>query len=69
MKDIMNLRKVREESTAANDLDVDGTPMESALAQITHLIRYEYRLKDHSPALICNTIEQVLDAYDREVEA
>lgn len=52
---------------AAIDLDVDGTPMESALQQIAHLIRYEYRLKDHSAALICNTIEQVLDAYDREV--
>ena len=47
-------------------LDVDGTPEESALAQIAHLIHYEYRLKDHSPTLIVNTIEQVLDAYDKE---
>lgn len=43
----------------------DGQRIEElrdALAQIEQLVRHEWRLKDHSPTLVLNSIEQVL--YD-----
>lgn len=51
---------------AAVDSDDDGTPQEWALKEIAHLVRHEYRLKDHDPCFVLNTIGQVLDAYDEE---
>lgn len=50
-----------------HDPECDVHALLFAANSIRHLVRYEYRLKDHRPALIVNTIDQVLDQLDKDL--